>query len=142
MGAKLLAKRVSLLGVIALLAMVLSSAWTELQGLAGPPGESVAQPGAAIVVIIASVEGKKDVTIAGSGFVPGEWVRLAIIGKVGAEWGLGEGVKANASGAFSTKMSSRQVSRLSKILLPNETVHTLKATGSKGSIATTPLIWE
>lgn len=106
-----------------------SAAWSAQEG----------QPGATLVVTTAS---KKAVTVAGSGFEPKESIKLVIIGKQGADWGIGPpgGFKANESGAFEVKLTKRQVQRLRLVLIKDVNVYTIKATGSEGSIATAPFI--
>ena len=119
---------VALLLIIWLLALS-SAAWSGQEG----------QPGAALIVTVAS---KKAVTVAGSGFKPKESIKLVIIGKQGADWGIGPpgGFKANESGAFEAKLTKRQVQRLPSVLIKEVNVYTIKATGSEGTVATAPFI--
>jgi len=134
---------VTILIVIAVLSLSLA-ACIGSQGQAGAKGEPAKlapQPEAALIVTVAS---KKDVAVVGSGFHPAESIKLVIIGKQGADWGIGPpgGFKANESGAFEVKLTKRQLQRLSLVLIKGVTVYTIKARGSEGSIATAPLIWK
>ncbi len=135
-------RHIGVMLVVVILVLSLSlAACTGPPGTQGPPGELAAQPEAALTVIVASEE---DVTVAGSGFCPGESINLTVIGKAGAGWGVGTpwGFEANESGAFAVKLTSRQLSRLSTVLIEDVLIYTMKATGSEGSVATAPLIWD
>jgi len=135
------------LGLLLVAIMVLSLSLAACKGLQsqtgakGEPAKLAPQPEAALIINVAS---KKDVAVAGSGFRPKESVKLVIIGKQGADWGIGPpgGFKANESGAFEVKLTKRQLQRLSSVLIKGVTVYTIKATGSEGSVATAPLIWK
>jgi hypothetical protein len=130
---------------VAIMVLLLSlSACKGLQSQAGAKGEPAKlapQPEAALIVTVAN---KKDVAVAGSGFRPKESINLVIIGKEGADWGIGPpgGFKANESGAFEAKLTKRQVKGLSSVLIKGVTVYTIRATGSEGSVATAPLLWK
>jgi hypothetical protein len=135
------------LGLLLVAIMVLSlslAACIGPQGQAGAkgePGKLAPQPEAALIVIVAN---KKDVAVAGSGFRPKESIKLVIIGKQGADWGIGPpgGFKANESGAFEVKLTKKQIKGLPAVLIKGVTVYTIKANGLEGSVATAPLIWK
>ena len=111
-------------------------------GPPGPVGEPAPQSRATLTVQVNEAGGNKSVDIQGSGFVPGETIGVTILGKNEIYWGLGKPLTANESGAFAYQMTSRQISRLGTVLIPDVTVYTVKATGSEGSVASGPLIWE
>ena len=96
-------------------------------------------PASIIIEPMSGPAGKTKLTIYGSGFVPGEKVRI-ILGIEGtdialAAKGSGGVVKANQHGAFVLKPRGG-IPRKS-VIKPG--VYTVKAVGDKGSVASAPL---
>ncbi len=74
-------------------------------------------------------EPEMEITVLGGGFMPGEAVTISVVGVAGGSDRILVGTNANDSGAFN-------------VMAPNPLelgTYTLKAVGSKGSSATTPL---
>ena len=110
-------------------------------GLQGPQGAPAELPRATIVITPAQGEARTSITILGAGFKPGEEIQLEMIGK-DASYGLGYREKvegkmkrkhvAGEAGTF------RAISSIPRKETVTPGLHTVQATGDKGSIAVCP----
>ncbi|MBI2832350.1 MAG: hypothetical protein HYX79_08850 [Chloroflexi bacterium] len=110
------------------------------QGPAGPAGKAAELPAATLVLVPSSGLAGAALVAYGSGFVPGEKVRV-ILHMEGTDmsWAPAESggtVTANSSGAF--KLTPRGGIPAASLIAPG--VYSVEAIGDKGSRATTPLV--
>ena len=143
-------KRVRSFLIVAIVIMSLA-----LMAAAGPSKPASAHEAKLTVTVDAAGGKVKKVTIAGSKFYPNEMVTMYFVGKCygvkeAMDFPLGikvkgkktDEVKADESGAFSAALTKRHIKRLPKLCFERgQNVYTLKALGSKGSVATAPLVW-
>lgn len=110
-------------------------------GPKGAPGDPATPKAARIDVEgrlgFVAVEQGKGLTVYGSGFLPSENVLIIIVNASQAGDFILQSVVANAGGAFTVTPKGANA-LLPASIVPG--VYTLKATGEKGSLATTPLI--
>ena len=109
-------------------------------GPAGAPGKAAESPTATLVIEPASGLAGKSLVAYGSGFIPGEKVRV-ILHMEGTDiaWGpaaTGGFATVNDSGAF--KLIPRGGIPAASLIAPG--AYTVEAIGDKGSRATTPLV--
>ena len=114
-------------------------------GACAPAEQAVPTPGATILIIPPSALPRAKIAIYGSGFQEGEEVNVMIINADMKDIGILDvhqgpvpsDVVANASGAWSSDGWERGCSVL-RALQPG--VYTMRATGNKGTVATTPMV--
>jgi hypothetical protein len=110
-------------------------------GAGAPPGEAVVSSEAAISVSKSTLAMTEPLRVAGSGFVPGESVLLALVIDGGTTHivggGAGSQVTANAAGAFSIKIDAIGGSASTQTRAQGQ--RTLLARGEKGSRASVPV---
>ncbi len=114
-------------------------------GACAPVEQAVPTQGATLVMIPQSGPPKTTVQLYGSGFQLGEEVNIEVINAVFPIGTFNQhvgpepaSVVANESGAWSSRDWSRGGTGIRSEIKPG--VYTLKATGNKGSVATTPMI--
>ena len=143
-------KRVRSILIVAIVIMSLA-----LTASADPPKPSSVHEAKLMVTVDAAGGKVKKVTIAGSKFYPNEMVTVYFVGKCygvkeAMDFPLGinvkgkqiDEVKVDESGTFLAALTKRHIKELPKLCFePGQNVYTLKALGSKGSVATASLVW-
>ncbi len=144
----LLSKKM-LVTVVLVTLMGATFACQGLKGLSGPPPEGVGpagivtlEPGSVLVVFPAVVSKKEgEVTISGSGFIPGDaiWIEIASADESGQDVDLTKDlVKISDLGAFTITVNCKEA--LKSVAVKGKGVFVVKSVSGKQRAATAPIV--